>query len=219
MTRLLILDLDGTLVDSLPDLTAAANDTRAGFGLPPLSSDGVRQLVGEGAQRLVERALPGLTPAQVAAGLARFLDYNRDHVADRAAFYPGVLPTLTALRDRGTVLAVVSNKNEQLCRDLLRILGGDHLFAAILGADSLPERKPSPLPLRHLMARFGTAPDETVMVGDGINDFLAGRAAGVRSIGCPWGYGGAQELAQADLLIASFPELATVLGSPSGGRT
>jgi phosphoglycolate phosphatase len=111
---------------------------------------------------------------------------------------------------------VVSNKNEVLCRKLLDTLGIGHHFAAVLGADSLPQRKPSPLPLLHLMERFGAGPGETAIIGDSRNDILAGQGAGIIVVGCRYGYGEEAELTAADFRIAAFAELPSLppFGSP-----
>lgn len=209
--KLIILDLDGTLIDSLDDLTDAANHARAAFDLPPLSAAEVRQLIGQGARRLVERALPGLTPEEMERGLEIFLRYNFEQIAVKTSCYPGVLETLERLTAASLTLAVASNKSEAHCREILRILGAEPHLAAILGADSVSERKPSPEPLLHLMRQFGCTPAETVMVGDSINDVQAGRAAGVFTVGCDYGYGPRHELDGADRVISSFPELLEVL--------
>jgi len=210
--RLLILDLDGTLIDSLDDLTDAANHMRQAFNLPALTTADVRKLVGEGARRLVERALPGLSAEEHDLGLEIFLRYNYEQIAEKTSFYPGVLETLEKLAATGFILAVASNKSEAHCRELLRILDAERHLAAVLGADSAAERKPSPEPLFHLMRQFGCSPAETVMVGDSINDVKAGKAAGVFTIGCDYGYGARHELDEADCIVSSFPEVLKVIG-------
>ncbi len=213
MIKLIILDLDGTLIDSLKDLADAANHMRQTFDLPSLSTPEVKNLVGEGARRLVERALPGISPTGQRSGLELFLTYNYDHIADKTIFYPGVRETLERLSGAGLILTVASNKSESHCREILRLLHADTLFAAIMGADSVAERKPSPEPLFHLMKRFDCTPEESVMVGDSINDMKAGKSAGVYTVGCDYGYGAPEELAMADVVIRSFPQLLKILGS------
>jgi phosphoglycolate phosphatase len=211
MKKLIILDLDGTLIDSLDDLTGAANHMRQAFGLPVLSVTDVKKLVGEGARRLVERALPDVSSDEQERGLEIFLRYNYEHIADKTCFYPGVRETLETLNADGVTLAVASNKSEAHCREILRLLHAEDLFAAILGADSVSERKPSPAPLLFLMHKFGVTVPETVMVGDSINDMKAGKAAGVFTIGCNYGYGAREELELADVIVGSFPELLNIL--------
>ena len=207
---LAIFDLDGTLVDSLADLTTATNEMLAAFDRSPLAEAEVRLLVGQGARRLVERALPGASVAAVDRGVELFLEGNLRHLVERSALYPGVGETLAVLRERGLPMAVVSNKHVALCRQVLALLGIGDYFAEILGADSLPFRKPSPEPVLKLLADFGVAASRAGIVGDSINDVAAGKGAGVITVGCTWGYGGSDDLAEADYRIDSFPQLLTL---------
>ena len=208
--RLIIFDLDGTLIDSLDDLTCATNHMLTTLGRPSVDQGQVRSLVGQGARRLVERALPGAVPAEIDRGLELFLRYNEEHVAVHTDCYPGVIDTLTELQSRGTVMTVVSNKNELLCRKVLELLGLEVFLSGIYGADSLPERKPSPLPLLHVMRMFDVAAGETLMVGDSINDIAAGIGAGVPTVGCRYGYGAPDELRDATWQVNVLTQLLTL---------
>ena len=205
--NLIIFDLDGTLIDSLPDLADATNYMLATLGKPSVGLNAVRGLVGQGARRLVERALPDASEEEIERGLALFLDYNHRHIADRTVLYPGVPETLDALKVRGMRMAIISNKNVALCREVVLVLGIDHYFEEILGADSLPFRKPSPKPVLRLLADFGVPAGRAALVGDSINDIAAAKGAGVTTVGCVWGYGEPAELADADYLVESFGEL------------
>jgi phosphoglycolate phosphatase len=205
--KLIIFDLDGTLTDSLADLTDAVNYVRAHYKKAPLSQEQVRTMVGQGARVLVQRALEDQPSSEIDRALPAFLAYNERHLADKTILYPGVSVTLSSLQQHGYLLAVISNKNEDLCRKLLSILGVESCFSLVLGGDSLPERKPSPLPLLTAMERLHVAPSETVMVGDSINDIAAGAAAGVKTIGCRYGYGDHVELKDADMCISNLGEL------------
>lgn len=207
---LIIFDLDGTLIDSLPDLADATNHMLTTLGRPRIDQDAVRRLVGQGARRLVERALPGASEDVIAQGLDLFLDYNHHHIADRTVLYPGVMETLDALKQRGIRMAIISNKNVALCREVISVLGAEHYFEEILGADSLPFRKPSPEPVLKLLADFELAPERATLVGDSINDIAAGKGAGVVTVGCTWGYGDSEELAEADYRVDSFYELSDI---------
>ena len=206
-----LFDLDGTLVDSLEDLTDAVNVMLAGFGKDPLSSMEVRNLVGKGARNLVQRALGTELPEDVERGLGLFTEFNADHIADKSRLYPGVRETLAALAESNIRMAIISNKNEAFSRLILQSLGIDHFFEAICGGDTFPEMKPSPLPLLRIAERFGVAPGEAVMVGDSINDIQAGRRAGITTIGCAWGYGGLVELREADRLADSCADVLDIL--------
>ena len=204
---LIIFDLDGTLIDSLNDLANATNHMLLSLGRPAASLGQVRGYVGQGARRLVERAMPTAAAEELERGLALFLDYNEKHIVDRTCLYPGVKDTLTALRESGLMLAVVSNKNIALCTKVLTTLGADGFFVSVIGADSLTERKPSPEPLLKVLRDLGVPPERAVMVGDSINDIAAGQAAGMATVGCTFGYGDLAEIEDADFLIDTLPEL------------
>jgi len=204
---LIIFDLDGTLIDSLDDLTNATNHMLLSLGRSAVTRDQVRGYVGQGARRLVEKALPAATADEIERGLALFLSYNEKHIVDQTSLYPGARETLTALREAGLTLAVVSNKNVALCTKVLSTLGADGFFASVIGADSLAERKPSPEPLLKVLRDLGVPPERAIMVGDSINDIAAGQAAGMATIGCTFGYGDLAEIEDADFLIDSLPVL------------
>ncbi len=206
--KLIIFDLDGTLTDSLADLTDTTNHMLARFSRPALAQEQVRKLVGQGARNLVERAMTGASAEEVDDALGVFLSYNDTHIADKTRLYPGVKDFLEMSQAGQREMAVVSNKNVALCRKLLAVLGIDGYFGAVLGADSLSFRKPSPEPLLKLIRDFGVSAAETVMVGDSINDIAAGRRAGVVTIGCSYGYGDISELEKADYRIDHFADLA-----------
>jgi phosphoglycolate phosphatase len=211
MHKLIVFDLDGTLINSIPDLTDAVNHMRSTFSLSRLSQEEVTSLVGEGAMRLVEAALPEYSQEDQKKGLECFLDYNFNHIIDKTRLYPEVTETLKTLKDRGYILTVASNKGESHCKEILRLLKADHFFSAILGAESASERKPSPAPIFHLIQQFNASTSETVMVGDSINDIKAGKSAGVLTIGCEYGYGSNDELKEADVIISSFEQIVALL--------
>jgi len=208
--KLLIFDLDGTLIDSLPDIMDATNAVRSRFSLEPLDSEAVRKLVGQGARSLVERALPGFPDAAVEEGLSLYLKYNDDHIIDKTTLYPGVKETLEALAGRGMQQTIVSNKHVALCHHVLQQFGIDHYFSAILGADSLPYRKPSPEPVLALLRQFEMTAKDSAIVGDSINDIAAGNGAGVITIGCSYGYGDRSELDGAEFVVSEFSGLLAI---------
>jgi phosphoglycolate phosphatase len=200
----ILFDLDGTLVDSLGDLTEAVNHVRKVFSLSLLDEEHVRMKVGKGSRNLIQETLPGLTAAEIDRALAMFLDYNRQHIAEKSRLYPGVPEILRKLAAENIRMAVITNKNEDLCDLLLRDLGIRDLFECICGGDSYPERKPSPLPLLKMAEKLGVAPHDCLMIGDSINDIEAGQRAGMTTIACTWGYGDMAELTGADML-ADYP--------------
>lgn len=202
-----LFDLDGTLVNSLDDLTDAVNHVRHGCALPPLASSDVRMMVGKGALNLVQRALPDCSNTEIEQALQRFLDYNTIHIVDKSRLYPGVIELLNFLKQKGFRMAVISNKNEALSSLILTSLKIHGYFESISGGDTFPESKPSPLPLLRVIEELGLEPCEALMVGDSINDIQAGNLAGITTIGCSWGYGTRQELSQATSIADSCTDL------------
>lgn len=211
--RIVLFDLDGTLVDSLEDLTDAVNYMLAHFGKDPLTSLQVKALVGKGARNLVQRALGSHLPADIEQGLLLFTRYNAEHIADKSRLYPGVLELLEKLMQDGIHLAIISNKQEALSRLILEVLGIDGFFKTVCGGDTFPEMKPSPLPLIEVVRRNGFTSQEAVMIGDSINDIEAGKNAGITTVGCTWGYGNQSELDDADYQAGSCNELAGILAA------
>jgi phosphoglycolate phosphatase len=205
--KLIILDLDGTVIDSLNDLTDATNHMLSQLGREKLSGQQVRKLVGQGARKLVERAMPDANPAEIEYALCIFLSYNSSHIAEKTRLYPGVRETLSSLRDSGFRLVVISNKNVALCRKVIATLGMSDFFDVVMGADTMAFRKPSPEPIIKMLQAFALSPFNAVIVGDSINDVAAGKAAGVMTVGCTYGYGDMSELVEADYLVETFPEL------------
>ena len=194
-----LFDLDGTLADTLPDIAASTNHVRAVWDLPPLDLPAVRRLIGDGARSLLLRALherlPPAGPARETALDAAFADYTAHHTVQctaAAQLYPLVRGHLESLRAAGHALAVVTNKPERFALPLVHHLGLHDLLPVVIGGDTLPQKKPDPAPLRLALQRLAV-PEElaagAVMVGDGVQDLRAGAAAGLRTIGCLFGYG------------------------------
>lgn len=209
--KAVLFDLDGTLVNSLEDLTDAINFMLADFGKKTLSTAEIVRLVGKGARNLVRRALESDAPADIERGLSLFVAFNTAHIADKSSLYPGVRELLGALAANGLRLAAISNKQESLSRLILESFGLASCFDVICGGDTFPEMKPSPMPLLKVVDGFGLAPAQAIMIGDSINDIQAGKRAGITTIGCTWGYGGLGELAEADHLANSCNEVAEIL--------
>ena len=187
-----VFDLDGTLVDSAPDLAATLNIIFAREGLPPVAYDTARKLVGGGARSMIERSLAAQgrklgTPA--IDGLFKgFIDHYAAHIADRSRAFPGLEAALDELAAGGCRFAVCTNKLEWLSVRLLDALGLANRFAAICGADTFGLQKPHPDLLRRTIARADGEPGRAVMVGDSISDIATARAAGVPVIAVDYGY-------------------------------
>jgi phosphoglycolate phosphatase len=209
--RAVLFDLDGTLVDSLEDLTDAVNHMRETFSLLPLTYRAVRQMIGKGAKNLIRLALPDSSVNDVERGLQLFIDFNTEHITDKSRLYQDAAETLKCLQVIDIRLAVVSNKNEQLSNLILQHLGIHHFFGIICGGDTFSEMKPSPLPLLRIIDQLGVAPHEAVMVGDSINDIEAGRQAGIVTIGCRWGFGNPDELDGSDYLAYSCKDIFSII--------
>ncbi len=187
-----VFDLDGTLVDSSPDLTAALNIALAAVGRPAVDPATVRHLVGHGARVLIERGLAlsgGGGEDVIARALPAFLDYYRAHVADGSRPYPGAEAALDALAAAGTTVAICTNKPVALSRALIDALGWSGRFAANLGGDSLEVRKPDPAHLLATIAAAGGDRARTIYVGDTVVDVAAARAARVPVIVAGFGFG------------------------------
>ncbi|MCC5856624.1 MAG: phosphoglycolate phosphatase [Ectothiorhodospiraceae bacterium] len=189
----LLFDLDGTLVDSAPDLADAVDAMLRSYGREPVGEERVRLWVGNGAQRLVMRALTGDMhgdpgEAMTREALSRFLELYRQRLSVRSRLYSGVREGLDRLRADGYRLACVTNKPEGLARPLLQDLGLGDDFPVVVGGDTTPEKKPSAVPLQHAMFLLGSRADRTLMVGDSRNDVEAARNAGVPVVCVPYGY-------------------------------
>jgi phosphoglycolate phosphatase len=187
-----IFDLDGTLVNSLRDIATSVNLTRRDYGLAPLPGPAVTRHVGEGSAALVHAAVP-VPPERFAEALARYLDHYARHVLDTTCLFPGIDRLLRRLAERP--LAVVTNKTEALALAILSGLGVRSRFDPVLGGETLPEKKPHPRPILHVLERWGLPPARAGLVGDGIHDMAAGRAAGVVTIGVGYGVAGRAALA------------------------
>lgn len=191
--KMVMIDLDGTLIDTVPDLAAAANRMLADLGHPAWDEAHYRKWIGNGVPRFVKRALTGEMLAEPDAALfERALAIFRRHygaaVADRSRPYAGVVEALGRLAAMGFSLACITNKAEAFTVPLLKQLDLYKYFRLVLSGDSLPRQKPDPLPLLHACKHFGITPDHGVLVGDSSNDVQAARAAGMPVICVTYGY-------------------------------
>ena len=210
MSPLVVLDLDGTLVDSVPDLAAALNRLMAARKIMTFSRTDVAAMVGDGAAALVGRAFARRNVTQDGGALAEFLAEYTSHVANESSAYPCVAATLEAMVARGWRLAVCTNKPEVAARTLLEALGLAGFFAAVGGGDSFPTRKPDPAHLLATIAAAGGDPRLAIMVGDHHNDIIAAHGAGVPCIFAAWGYGPVSAGADAAAVAACFAAVPTL---------
>jgi phosphoglycolate phosphatase len=187
-----VFDLDGTLVDTAPDLVGTLNVIFAREGLPPVAYDAARTMVGGGARRMIERGLAEdgrkLAAAEIDQLVRDFIDHYAAHIADHSRPFPGLTTALDELATRGCRLAVCTNKLEWLSVRLLDALGLSARFVAICGADTFGIQKPNPELLRRTIARAGGRIDAAIMVGDSISDIATAQAAGTPVIAVNYGY-------------------------------
>ena len=188
----IVFDLDGTLVESAPDLAATTNVLLARRGRRQIELSELRSMVGKGARVMIEKAYIAtgdpVTEAEIKEMIPEFLEYYSEHVADLTLPFPGVVDALETLKSRGCKLGVCTNKFESLSHKLLKALEIDHYFDAVLGGDTLDIRKPNPEHVLESIRRLGSTPDNAVMVGDSNNDIDAAKAGNVKSIAVSFGY-------------------------------
>ncbi len=220
--RMILIDLDGTLVDSVPDLAFCVDAMMARLGRPPHGEAAVRNWVGNGVERLVRRALVGqLNGEPEAADFEQaypiFLELYRDNTSRRSCLYPGIREGLDWLKGSHYRLGCVTNKAAQFTEPLLRDLGVRDDFEIVISGDTLPRNKPDPLPLLHAAAHFGVEPAEALMIGDSVSDVKAARAAGFRIFCMTYGYNHGQDIRDfhPDAVMDSLVEVQGLLEGPA----
>lgn len=214
---LVLFDLDGTLVDSVPDLALAIDRMLTALELEPAGVARVRDWVGNGAPTLVRRALHGqldiagatLPEGRFEQAYELFLQFYGESISALSVLYPGVLECLNGLQARGIRMGVATNKPMRFTGDMLQGLAIDGYFDVVIGGDSLPSCKPDPAMLFSAIEQCGATPATTLMVGDSSNDVLAGRAAGCKVVGVPYGYNHGEpiEASAPDLIVARLDAL------------
>lgn len=195
MNKLIILDLDGTLVDSLADIHAAANHMLTFFGIAEATKETVRGFVGDGTRVFVERLLAGNDQRDTDRALRVFHDYYRAHSLDQTHPYPGMDRVLDELEATGWTVGVLSNKDTHLCKAVISQLPElTGRFSFVFGGDSFDRRKPSPEPVERILKMTGINRERAVMVGDSSNDVGAGQNAGIHTIAVSYGFTDREEL-------------------------
>jgi len=210
--RAVIFDLDGTLIDTIPDIATAVDRALVDVSRPPIGASLVRSWVGNGAEQLLERAIAhsgAATAGEVSAALALFKKHYADVLTDRSRLYDGVFETLRMLADRGRRLAICSNKPSKFVKPLLDHFRVAQYFAMALGGDDLPQKKPDPAPLLHIAVRFGIPAADCLMVGDSRNDVESARGAGMAVVAVSYGYNYGADIRDSgpDAVIDSIGEL------------
>jgi phosphoglycolate phosphatase len=215
---MILIDVDGTLVDSVPDLAYCVDEMMRRLGRPPHGEARVRDWVGNGVERLVRRALIGQldgepTDQDFAAAYPIFIELYADNTSKRSRLYPGVREGLDYLESRGYALGCVTNKAARFTLPLLRDLGVHDDFGIVVSGDTLPVKKPDPGPLLHAARHFGVAPADALMIGDSKSDVAAARAAGFQIVCMSYGYNHGEDIRAygPDAVIDSMAEFAAFL--------
>lgn len=220
--RLAMIDLDGTLVDSVPDLAYCVDVMMNQLGLPRRGEARVRQWVGNGVERLVRRALINDLEGEPESSLFEraypmFLELYSAHTSERSRLFPGARAGLAFLKRAGARLGCVTNKAARFTKPLLRDLGVYDEFELVISGDTLPKKKPDPLPLLHAAEHFKVQPQQALLVGDSISDVKAARAAGFAVVCVSYGYNHGTDIriANPDAVIDSLSELADLIAPSS----
>ena len=216
--QMILIDVDGTMVDSVPDLAFCVDEMMQALGREPRGEERVRDWVGNGVERLVRRALIGQLDgepdeADFDKAYPVFLDLYADNTSRRSVLYPGVREGLDSLKAAGYALGCVTNKTGRFTLPLLKDLGIYDAFAIVISGDTLEYRKPHPAPLLHAAEFFKLDPAHALMVGDSISDVKAARAAGFMVACVPYGYNHGEDIrdAKPDLLIDTLADLKSEL--------
>ena len=216
--EMILIDVDGTLVDSVPDLAFCVDAMMAELGRAPRGETEVRNWVGNGVERLVQRALSGSLDGEPdAADFERaypvFLELYAENTSKRSGLYPGVREGVDMLKAAGYPLGCVTNKAAQFTEPLLRDLGLYADFSIVISGDTLPQKKPDPAPLLHAAEFFGCAPEAALMIGDSVSDVRAARAAGFSIICMSYGYNHGVDIrdARPDAVIDRMTEILSLL--------
>ena len=218
--RAVLFDLDGTLLDTAPDLVAALNHLRNLENLAPASVDDYAQFVSRGALGLIREGLPAGGPEQEAAWKAEFLAYYAEHLFEATRLYPGVVEVLSCLEASGIAWGLVTNKPEFLTLPIIRQLGWQQRAAFVVCGDTLAVNKPDPAPVLLACELAGVAPDEAIMIGDDPRDLDAGEAAGAVAALAAYGYGAAEVLDSGRSLthvLERIEDLLPILANASAG--
>lgn len=198
--KLLLFDLDGTLVDSKRDIANAINFALNPLGAPELSDEDTMKVVGDGITQLFEKLLPQSSKEIIGSAILRFSQHYLAHITEFTRLYHGVFETLKELHQTHSI-AVITNKRDEMSREIIRNLGIDKYINLLLGGDSVPEMKPSPVPLQIAMDSFKISNGETIMIGDSSNDINAGKSAGVKTVAAAYGFRPIETLQNADFFI------------------
>ncbi|SFH87597.1 phosphoglycolate phosphatase [Halpernia frigidisoli] len=216
--ELIIFDLDGTLINSIPDLTIAINKMLKHYDLAELTVEEVTPFIGNGAKTLVKRALEKamkdkeISDAFFDKAFKYYFAAYKEEPCKETYTYPGVIETLKYLHEKGFKMVICTNKPDDFIEPILETLEIKKYFTCWIGEDSLPEKKPDPAPLLHLAKKMKVSSDKTVMIGDSKNDILAAQNAEMESIGLTYGYNYNEHIAnyKPSLVVDNFADLQNI---------
>jgi len=218
--EMILIDVDSTLVDSVPDLAYCVDEMMQQLGMPVHGEAKVRNWVGNGVERLVRRALIGQLDGEPDEALFEraypiFLALYAENTSKRSRLYPGVQAGLDFLKAEGYPLGCVTNKAAQFTEPLLRDLGVADYFTIIISGDTLEKKKPDPLPLLHAARHFGVTPEAALMIGDSVSDVKAARAAGFQIVCMSYGYNHGADIRDShpDAVLDSLDQIQTLLAN------
>lgn len=216
--EMVLIDVDGTLVDSVPDLAYCVDAMMRELGLPERGETRVRQWVGNGVERLVQRALINQLDGQpdevlFAEALPVFEALYRDNTSKRSCLYPGVQEALDFIKTTGVRMGCVTNKASQFTLPLLKDLGVHDYFEVIICGDMLDRKKPDPMPLLHAAEQLETSPSASLMIGDSMSDVKAARAAGFQIVCMSYGYNHGEDIRDSnpDAVVDSMAEIKDIV--------
>ncbi len=222
--EMVLIDVDGTLVDSVPDLAYCVDEMMKQLGMPVHGEDKVREWVGNGVERLTRRALIGQLEGEPDESLFEkaypiFLELYAENTSKRSKLFPGVKEGLAYLKKAGYRLGCVTNKAAQFTEPLLQDLGVYVDFEIVVSGDTLPQKKPDPQPLLHVAEFFHVKPEQSLMIGDSVSDVKAARAAGFQIICMSYGYNHGMDIRNTnpDAVIDSMAELPEILDKAARG--
>ena len=212
LNRLVIFDLDGTLVDSLDDLVLSANEARRFFKLPPLPKEEIASFVGDGMVMFVKRLFKD-SPVEVEEAIEKFREKYSLHLTDNTRFYKGMPECVNRLKKADFKVGILSHKTERFSKMVIEQLGMIEVFDFIYGGDSFDEKKPSPLPIVKILEEFKGDRRKSFMIGDSCNDILSGKGAGIKTIAVVFGFNGTSHLKEckADFTARTPDEICKII--------
>jgi len=216
--KMMLFDLDGTLVDTAPDFRNSVNFMLDHYNEPPVTLEEIRDWVGYGGRELIRRTMLAkkieFDDPKLDKMLEIFLSHYTENIDDDSKLYPNVKETLVFLKDNQIKLSVCTNKHESLSNTLLEKLGVLHLFDYLVGAHTFEKRKPHPMPILKTLEYLNMNKDEAVMIGDSITDLRAAQGAEIPIVLVDYGYTDNKDIYnEADLVISNFSNLKKLIGS------